>query len=44
MGWLMALVLLMAGAFVGVFVASLMVMARQADDAMAELWDDEDDA
>jgi hypothetical protein len=44
MGWLMALVLLMAGAFVGVFVASLMVMARQADDAMANLWDDEDDA
>lgn len=44
MGWLMALVLLMAGAFVGVFAASLMLMARQADDAMADLWDDEDDA
>jgi hypothetical protein len=44
MGWLMALVLLMAGAFVGMFVASLMMMARHADDAMADLWDDEHDA
>lgn len=43
MTWLIALVLLMAGAFVGVFVASLMLMARQADDAMASIWDDEED-
>jgi hypothetical protein len=43
MGWLLALVLLMAGACVGVFTASLLLMARQADEAMADLWDDDEE-
>lgn len=42
MGWLLALVLLMAGACVGVFTASLLLMARQADEAM-DLWDDDEE-
>lgn len=44
MGWLLALALLMAGATFGVFIASLLLMARQADTAMADIWDDEEDA
>ena len=44
MGWLLALALLMAGATFGVLVASLLVMARDADEAMADIWDDEEDA
>lgn len=43
MTWLIALVLLMAGAFVGVFAASLLLMARQADEAMAHIWDDDEE-
>jgi hypothetical protein len=43
MGWLLAIVLLMAGAFLGVFIASLMLIVRQADDAMADLWDDDEE-
>ena len=40
---LMGLVLLMLGACLGVFVASLMMMARAADDAMAQVWDDDEE-
>lgn len=43
MGWLLALALLMAGATFGVFVASLLVMAREADKAMADIWDDDEE-
>lgn len=43
MGWLLALALLMAGATLGVIVASLLVMAKESDKAMADLWDDDEE-
>ncbi len=41
---LILLLVAMAGAIVGIFTASLLMMARQADEAMADLWDDEEDS
>lgn len=43
MSVIIAVLLLMAGAAVGVFAASLLLMAKQADTAMSDIWDDEED-
>jgi hypothetical protein len=40
---LIVLVAAMAGATVGVLVASLLMMAKQADQAMADVWDDDEE-
>lgn len=41
---LILLLVAMAGGIVGIFTASLLMMAKEADKAMADIWDDEEDA